>query len=98
MKEDTNLSIVSEHSKANYSEIKAVVVELLKFIECNDYSLKEFQDDAFIEGRAAKIMRGKEELGHFGEINPTVLSYFKIEEPVVAAEIYIGKCLKIFKE
>ena len=94
VKEDTNLSIVSEHSRANYSEIKAVVLELLKFIGCNDYTLKEFGDDAFIDGRAAKIVRGKEELGHFGEINPQVLSYFKIEEPVVAAEIYISKCLK----
>lgn len=93
IKEDTNLGIVSEHSKANYSEIKAVVNEILKSLKCN-YTIKEMQDPAFIDGRAARIMIGNEDAGYFGEINPKILEGFKLEEPVVAAEIYLERCTK----
>ncbi len=91
--ESTNIAIVSEHSRANYSEMKSVVSSLLKSLGCNDYSIKETSDGALIEGRAAKIIAGNDELGYFGEVSPKVLDNFKIEEPVIAAEIKLDKCL-----
>jgi phenylalanyl-tRNA synthetase beta chain len=93
--EEINLGMVSEHSKSNYSEIKAAVLELLKFLNTAKYTLKELQDSTFIEGRAAKIMVGNEMVGYFGEISPKILSNFKIEEPTVAAEIKLSVILKI---
>jgi phenylalanyl-tRNA synthetase beta chain len=91
--ESTNLAMVSAHSKANYSEIKSMVLQFLKFAGISDYTLKEFNESPFINGRAAKILLGNEEIGYFGEINPKVLYNFKIEEPVVAAEIKLDKCI-----
>ncbi len=91
--ENTNIGVVSEHSKTNYSEIKSVVVEFLKFAGCKDYSIKELKDGAFIDGRAAKLFVGGKEAGYFGEINPKVLEGFRLEEPVVAAEISLDKCI-----
>jgi phenylalanyl-tRNA synthetase beta chain len=87
--EQTNFAIVSEHTKANFSEIKSVVLEYLKFSGIKDYTLKEFDHPAFIQGRAAEIIYQNESIGYFGEINPKVLNNFKLEEPVVAAEIII---------
>jgi len=89
----TNLAMVSEHAKANFSEIKSAAVEFLKFAGEKDYSLREFEHPAFIQGRAAEIILKKEHIGYFGEINPKVLNNFKLEEPVVALEINLDKLL-----
>ncbi len=91
--ESTNLAVVAEHAKVNYSEIKSIVIGFLKFAGANDYSLKEFSDPAFIEGRAAKIIIKGETVGYFGEISPKVLQNFRLEEPVVAAEIKTDKLI-----
>jgi phenylalanyl-tRNA synthetase beta chain len=91
--ECTNLGIVSEHSKANYSEIKSVVEKVLMSMGAKGYELKELKDAAFIDGRAARIIMDNEEVGHFGEINPRVLENFKLEEPVIAAEIKFERCV-----
>ena len=68
-------------------------MQLLKLVGCNNYSIEELKTKPFIEGRSAKIMIGKLEVGQFGEISPWVLGNFKIEEPVVAAEIKIDQCI-----
>lgn len=89
--ETTNIGIVSEHSRANYSEIKSIAAELLKFMGINDYSIKEYEDKMYISGRSATIYVKSKKIGSFGEIHPDVLGNFKLEEPVVAAEINITK-------
>ena len=93
--ESNNLGIVSEHTRANFSEIKSVVLELLKSMGCSDCSMVETKDSMFIEGRVAKIVSGNTDLGYLGEIHPKVLENFKIEEPVVAAEIKLDKCIAL---
>ena len=89
--ERTNFAMVSEHTKADYSEIKSTVLQFLKFAGITDYKLEEFSDSAFMEGRAARLIIGNEPVGYFGEISPKVLRNFKLEEPVVAAEVNIDK-------
>lgn len=89
--ESNNLAFVNEHSKSDFSEIKAVVKDLLQLIDVRKYSLKECKNSSFIDGRCAAIMVGNEMLGYFGELSPGVLENFKLEEPVAAAEIMIDK-------
>jgi phenylalanyl-tRNA synthetase beta chain len=93
--EKTNIAVVNEHSRANFSEIKSVVVQLLNMLDFKNYSIKELEDPAFIKGRSAGIILNNEQIGKFGEIHPKVLENFKLEEPVVAAEINLGKILNI---
>lgn len=88
--EDRNAAIVSEHSRANFSEAKGAVVELLKAIGPIKFELKEAKDPAFIEGRCAEVVVGGRTVGIFGEIHPEVLSNFRLEEPVAAAELNLG--------
>ena len=87
VKEISRLCFVSEHSKANFAEVKSVIESIMGYLNIGKYSIKEFDDPAFINGRCASIELGKETLGYFGEIAPQVLENFKLEEPVVAAEI-----------
>ncbi len=91
--ENTNIGVVSEHSKANYSEIKSVVIEMLKFAGITGYSIKESEDRMYISGRSASVYIKDEKIGDFGEIHPKVLKNFGIEEPVVAAELSLDMVL-----
>ena len=88
--EKTSMALVSEHAKADFSEIKGYVVSLLARLEINAM-IKEHQDGAFIEGRCAAVVRNGAVIGVFGEVHPEVLANFKLEEPVVAGEISFGK-------
>ncbi len=92
--ERTKLAMVSEHSKADYSEIKSTVERFLNFAGISDYKLAESKLKAFIDGRAADIIVKGETIGSFGEISPKVLRNFKLEEPVVAAEISVDDTYK----
>lgn len=87
-KVSTRLAFVVEHSKANFSEIKAIAEVIL---ECLDIKAKieEGEDSAFIKGRTAAIIAGGKRIGIFGEVHPQVLNNMHIEEPVIAAEIEI---------
>ncbi len=84
--ESTALAMVSEHSKANFAEIKGYVEALLDRMQI-EYSFCDSDDPAFIGGRCLGIMTGKRRIGVFGEMHPQVLNNFKLEEPVVAAEV-----------
>ncbi|MDE1868983.1 MAG: phenylalanine--tRNA ligase subunit beta [Candidatus Micrarchaeota archaeon] len=87
------ISIVSEHPKANFSEIKSVAEAVLGMATGQKITLKRHKDSAFIEGRCASIHIDNEWIGIIGEIAPGVLANFKIDEPVVAAELDMRKLM-----
>ncbi|MCL4383317.1 phenylalanine--tRNA ligase subunit beta [Candidatus Marsarchaeota archaeon] len=89
--EDLCLSFASEHSKANFAEIKADVSALMKLSNHNNYKLAEEKNNSFIEGRCAAIYINNEKFGIFGEIHPKVLKNFNLDESVVVAELIIKK-------
>jgi phenylalanyl-tRNA synthetase beta chain len=86
--EQTHLAFVSEHSKANFSEVRSMIDAIYE-VTHEKYEVKEHNDPSFIEGRCAKVVIDGKEVGIFGEVHPSVLANFKIEEPVVAAELTI---------
>lgn len=92
--EGTNIAIVSEHTKADYSEAKSVALKLLQFAGISDFRLEAYKDQAFIEGRSASIMLAGQKIGHFGEISPRVLRNFRLEEPVAAVEMDMEQIYK----
>ena len=92
--EGTNIAVVSEHSRADYSEAKSVALKILQFAGIGAFKLEEYKDPAFIGGRAASILADGKKIGHFGEISPRVLRNFKLEEPVVAIEMDMEEIYK----
>jgi len=87
-KESINLAFVSEHSKANISEAKSYVEAVLDYLKL-DYQIEEGVNGSFIDGRYAVIKVKGRVIGHFGELHPDVLTNFRLEEPVVCAELKI---------
>ena len=88
--ENLNLGFVSEHSKANFIEIKGYVERILQLLGY-EYVFKESKNPSFIEGRYVEITVNGEKIGEFGELHPQVLLNFKLEEPVASAELRILK-------
>ncbi|EQD58781.1 phenylalanyl-tRNA synthetase subunit beta, partial [mine drainage metagenome] len=82
-----------EHSKATFADIKSVADSMLRHIGMK-YKIKEGKNQSFIPGRCAVIEVDGEEVGVFGEIHPSVLNNFKIEEPVAALEVTLIKGIK----
>lgn len=92
-KESISLSLVSEHSRSNFSEIKSYIMGLLSAIGIKSASVSEELNPSFIGGRCAAVNVGGTKIGIIGEINPKVLNNFRLEEPVAAAELDVTSLL-----
>lgn len=82
---ELRLSCAIADSKANYTNIKEVFDSINSLNELS-LSVEESNFNFLIEGRSAKIMKGKDEVGFIGEINPQVLENFGILVPIVVFE------------
>ena len=76
---------VSTHPEADFSEAYAAAGAVLHELSV-EYSVKESNDSAFIDGRRGDIVAGGRTIGVFGEIHPAVLTAFELEHPVAAFE------------
>ena len=87
---------VFAHSKANFSETKAIITGLLSSvgIEC---VVANVTHASFIDGRCARVLDKKSSkvIGLFGEMSPQVLSNYGLEVPVGAFEIDLGAVYEI---
>ena len=88
-----HLAAVSAHANANYTEIRSILDALLTNLGLNDWIVKEAKHPSFLEGRTAKVYVKGKCLGVLGEVHPEVLENFELENPVVALELDIEKCL-----
>ncbi len=87
--EKDSVAFISVHSKANLSEAKGIVEAFAKHIgqECK---IERNKDCAFIDGRCASVTLRDKRVGTFGEIHPSVLNNFGIDEPVMACELVLN--------
>ncbi|MBI2084754.1 MAG: phenylalanine--tRNA ligase subunit beta [Candidatus Aenigmarchaeota archaeon] len=80
------VAFIMSHSKASYTDAKAVAETLMKQMSV-DYKLEEASSTAFILGRQANILVENKVIGHFGELHPQVLENWGLEMPCAAFEI-----------
>jgi phenylalanyl-tRNA synthetase beta chain len=87
------------HSKANFSETKAIVTGLLASLGVS-CEAKNGVHASFIDGRCAFLYEKKtsKKIGLFGEISPQVLENFGLEVPVSGFEIDLGTIFDICSE
>jgi phenylalanyl-tRNA synthetase beta chain len=83
-----HLAAASTHPAADFSESYAHADAVLRELGIT-YTVRESNDDAFIDGRRADIIISGKKVGIFGEVHPAVLSAFELEHPVAAFEIDI---------
>ncbi len=87
--EDINLSCISAHKDANFSEMKSILQSLLKrfSIDCQTHTSSH---PPFMEGRTADIVIDGKKFGIIGEIDSTVKENFKIRVPLVGFELKLS--------
>ncbi len=88
------LAAATSHPSANFSEIKSCLDALLKNLGA-EWQIGPKSHPSFIEGRAGAITVKGQDIGIVGEINPTVLEAWKLENPTAAFEINLQRILKI---
>ena len=81
-----NLAFVKIDAKASFTECKSLVEAIMRDSGFN-FSIKDFDHSAFINGRCAMILIDNKELGFFGELHPKTILNFELEYPVIAFEI-----------
>lgn len=86
-REENHLSLAMTHSKANLTELLEILDYLFKNTQLKSFQLKSLDHPSFIQGRCAEIILNKQSTGILGELNPKILSKWKLRMPVVALEI-----------
>ncbi|MEA2071369.1 MAG: phenylalanine--tRNA ligase subunit beta, partial [Asgard group archaeon] len=93
VKREIFLSGASIHSKADFVEIKSIVVAILDALGIKEYHFQETEHPSFFSGRCANVFVNDEIVGIFGEIHPLVLENFDLENPVGAFELKVEKII-----
>jgi phenylalanyl-tRNA synthetase beta chain len=89
-KDVRKLACVTAHAKANFTEIKSHMEPF--FINLGfEFTLKSVSNPSFLEGRVGAILIGEQEVGVVGEVHPQVLENWKLEDPVAAMELDLGR-------
>ena len=91
--EKTNLSNISAHKGANFTEIKSILQSALKTGFGIHIDTKTTSHPSFEEGRCANIIVNKKSIGIIGEINSKIIENYKIRVPVVGFEISLSESI-----
>ena len=91
--EKTNLSSISAHKDANFTEIKSILQSALKTGFGIHIDTQTTTHPSFEEGRCANIIVNKKSIGIIGEINSKIIENYKIRVPVVGFEISLSESI-----
>ncbi len=91
--EKTNLSSISAHKDANFTEIKSILQSALKTGFGIHIDTRTTTHPSFEEGRCANIIVNKKSIGIVGEINSKIIENYKIRVPVVGFEISLSESI-----
>ena len=87
------LSAATVHANSNFTEIKSTLDAFMSNFGVY-WQIKETTHPSYIEGRVGKIIVAGSEVGVVGEINPSVLEAWKLENPTAAFEINLQRILE----
>ena len=88
--EKTNLSAISAHKDANFTEIKSVLQTALKIGFGIQIQTKTTVNSSFEDGHCANIIFNGNAIGIIGEIDSKIIENYKIRVPVVGFEISLS--------
>jgi len=96
VEENTIVAAAICHKTANYTEIRQALDSLLNALNV-EYKVLEDEHPSFIQGRVAKIVVNNNKVAYLGELNPAVISNWKIGMPVSAFELNLIGLYEIIK-
>lgn len=86
IKEKIHLAYAAIGNDISFTNAKQDLEFLFRNLNLN-YELEEIDHETFIQGRVAKIIVNKKEVGFIGEIHPAVLHNFRLFYPVAIFEL-----------
>ncbi|RLF10754.1 MAG: phenylalanine--tRNA ligase subunit beta [Thermoprotei archaeon] len=81
--------------EVGYEDVQAVLYSLLRNLGFEEWSVEAEDHPSFIKGRVAWLVVKGSKVALLGEINPAVLSSFRLENPVAAFELDVSKLLEL---
>lgn len=97
VKEIKRLSVLLCSPEVDYTKIKQVLDALMRALGLS-YSTLDAEHPSFIPGRVGRIVVDGIKLAYIGEIHPSVLSNWNLENPVAALELNIDEIYKILNK
>lgn len=88
------LAAVICHANASFTEVKSALDALFANLGL-EWRIRETRHSSFIVGRVGTAVVKGAEVGILGEINPKVLTAWKLENPAAAFELNMEKIIKI---
>jgi phenylalanyl-tRNA synthetase beta chain len=92
-RDEDYLAAVTSHPQANFSEIKSTLDSFMANFGV-EWQIKETLHPSFIEGRVGKVIVAGIEVGVVGEVNPSVIEAWKLENPAAAFELNFKQILE----
>jgi phenylalanyl-tRNA synthetase beta chain len=91
---DTSWS--STRETVDFYDVKGIIENLLELLHIRGVSwVADAPEPYYHPGKSCSVMAGKERIGTFGEIHPTVQTNFDIEKPVYAFELDFEKLMTL---
>jgi phenylalanyl-tRNA synthetase beta chain len=87
------LAAIICHASANFSEIKSALDAFFMNLG-TEWQIRETNHPSFIEGRVGAAIVERTSVGILGEINPKVLTAWKLENPATAFELNMEKIFR----
>jgi len=81
--ETTQLAIILCGEKEDYTSIRQTLDNLMRAMG-TEVTFEETKHQSFLEGRTAKILQNKKNIGTIGEVNPMILEKLGVETPCAA--------------
>lgn len=82
----------------DFYDVKGIIENLLELLHIRGVTWVTDQPEPYYHpGKSCSVMAGRERVGSFGEIHPTVQANFEIEKPVYAFELDFAKLVTLSK-
>jgi phenylalanyl-tRNA synthetase beta chain len=86
----------SSNEAVDFYDVKGIVENLLELLHIRGVSwVANLPEPYYHPGKSCSVMAGRERIGSFGEIHPTVQANFEIEKPVYAFELDFEKLVTL---
>jgi phenylalanyl-tRNA synthetase beta chain len=92
--EKVRLALLLTNTRASYTEVRQIMDSLFSSLGVVG-KVKSVAHDSFIVGRVGRVSVNSKEIGYIGELHPSVLKNFDLENPVVAFELNLSELFKL---
>jgi len=92
--EKVRLALLLTNTSASYTEVRQIMDSLFSSLGVVG-KVASVVHDSFIAGRVGRVSVNDKEIGYIGEIHPSVLKNFSLENPVIGFELNLSDLFEL---